>query len=174
MTFHWILLWINRTNPAPLTGLNPLRFGRFLGLKPQAVYLCRSAAKTTWIASFSIDSVPGRAPPAVSRYGTWRGSAPAQAGGLLRMRVSYKVRFNQSPWPRVMLNVGHPTYQSVHRGKPGCELRSEISSLRWPTLLCQGEGNRRKRRVRCRLRGVQDHRHGWKQSSRKLGDPEFV
>ena len=46
---------INRTNPAPLTGLNTLRFGRFLGLKPQALFLRRSAAKTTGIASFSID-----------------------------------------------------------------------------------------------------------------------
>ena len=37
---------MNRANPAPLTGLNTLRLGRFLGLKPQAVCLRRSAAKT--------------------------------------------------------------------------------------------------------------------------------
>ena len=40
-------------------------------------------------------------------------------------------------------------------------------------MLCQGEGNsdvERKRRVRCHLHGVQDHMHGLKQFSRKLGD----
>ena len=57
MTFHWVHIGINRTNPAPLTGLNTLRFGHFLGLKPQAVFLRRSAAMTTGIVSFSTDEI---------------------------------------------------------------------------------------------------------------------
>ena len=97
-------------------------------------------------------------------------SAPAQAGRLSRMQVSYKVRFSQSPWPRVMRLNGQLSWRSVDGGKTRLciELRNQFSAR--PTLLCQGEGNRRKRRVRCRLHGVQDQRHDWKQSSRKLGD----
>jgi hypothetical protein len=44
------------------------------------------------------------------------------------MKVSYKVRFSQSPWPRVMRFVGQPADRSVHRGKTGLciELRNHF------------------------------------------------
>ena len=35
------------------------------------------------------------------------------------MKVSYKERLSQSPWPRVMRCVGQLTHRSVHRGKTG-------------------------------------------------------
>ena len=93
------------------------------------------------------------------------------------MQVSYKVRFSQSPWPRVMRVDGQLSGRSVHRGKTRLciELRNQFFAR--PTLLCQGEGNsdvERKRRVQRRLHGVQDHMHGRKQSSRKLGDPRDI
>ena len=42
------------------------------------------------------------------------------------MKVSYKVRFSQSPWPRVMRRVRQLARRSVHRGKTGLciELRN--------------------------------------------------
>ena len=57
------------------------------------------------------------------------------------MKVSYEVRFSQSPWPRVMRYVGQPTHRSVHRGiaRLCIELRNQVSAR--PTLLNHGEGN---------------------------------
>ncbi len=103
--------------------------------------------------------------------------APAQAGGKLRMKVSYEVRPSQSPWLRVMRLVGQPTGRSVHRGTTGpcIELRNHF--FVGPTLSCQGEGNsvvERQRRVRCHPHGVRGHAHGRKLFSRKLGDPRNI
>ena len=47
------------------------------------------------------------------------------------MQVSYKVRFSQSPWPRVMRCVGQPAHRSVHRGKTRLciELRNQFFEM---------------------------------------------
>ena len=57
------------------------------------------------------------------------------------MKVSYEVRFSQSPWPRVMRLDGQLSGRSVDRGKTRLciELRNQFFAR--PTLLCQGEGN---------------------------------
>jgi hypothetical protein len=88
------------------------------------------------------------------------------------MHVSSKVRFRQFPWPRVMCCVGQPTHRSVNTGKTRLciELRNQFFSR--PTLLCQGEGNRRERRVRRRLHGVQDQMHGQKTILAEAGRPQ--
>ncbi len=47
------------------------------------------------------------------------------------MQVSYKVRFRQSPWPRVMRVDGQLSGRSVHRGKTRLciELRNQFFEM---------------------------------------------
>lgn len=50
------------------------------------------------------------------------------------MKESYKVRPSQSPWPRVMRDVGHRQDEAFTEVQPGGVWSSENILLRWPTL----------------------------------------